>query len=116
MRRKIQSMLLIMCITCCTGFLDGPLVEPGSREPSAGPDPPNWTVQAYQVSGSASINLLCQFNWTHFIFLRELYRPRSLIRHIICPWFHRSMRFVIKDTVEERILQLQEKKQLVFDG
>ncbi|XP_051215699.1 DNA repair protein RAD16 [Lolium perenne] len=28
----------------------------------------------------------------------------------------RSMRFVIKDTVEERILQLQEKKQLVFDG
>ncbi|VAH29639.1 unnamed protein product [Triticum turgidum subsp. durum] len=28
----------------------------------------------------------------------------------------RSTRFVIKDTVEERILQLQEKKQLVFDG
>ncbi|GJN32434.1 hypothetical protein PR202_gb20943 [Eleusine coracana subsp. coracana] len=28
----------------------------------------------------------------------------------------RSMRFVIKDTVEERILQLQEKKQLVFEG
>uniref|UniRef100_I1QB11 Uncharacterized protein n=1 Tax=Oryza glaberrima TaxID=4538 RepID=I1QB11_ORYGL len=28
----------------------------------------------------------------------------------------RSMRFVIKDTVEERILQLQEKKRLVFEG
>ncbi|KAL6656595.1 hypothetical protein ACP70R_004375 [Stipagrostis hirtigluma subsp. patula] len=28
----------------------------------------------------------------------------------------RSVRFVIKDTVEERILQLQEKKQLVFEG
>ncbi|XP_062188258.1 ATP-dependent helicase rhp16-like [Phragmites australis] len=28
----------------------------------------------------------------------------------------RSMRFVIKDSVEERILQLQEKKQLVFEG
>ncbi|CAN6199154.1 unnamed protein product [Urochloa humidicola] len=28
----------------------------------------------------------------------------------------KSMRFVIKDTVEERILQLQEKKQLVFEG
>ncbi|XP_062189121.1 ATP-dependent helicase rhp16-like isoform X2 [Phragmites australis] len=28
----------------------------------------------------------------------------------------RSVRFVIKDTVEERILQLQEKKRLVFEG
>nr|CAB3458071.1 unnamed protein product [Digitaria exilis] len=31
-------------------------------------------------------------------------------------WYGRSTRFVIKDTVEERILQLQEKKQLVFEG
>ncbi|TVU38959.1 hypothetical protein EJB05_12356, partial [Eragrostis curvula] len=28
----------------------------------------------------------------------------------------RSVRFVIKDTIEERILQLQQKKQLVFEG
>lgn len=28
----------------------------------------------------------------------------------------KSTRFVIKDTVEERILQLQQKKQLVFEG
>jgi hypothetical protein len=108
--------MLLICSTCCVGFPDGPLVEPGSREPGARQDPPYWTVQAYQVSGSTSINLLCQFKWTHFIFLPELYRPHSLIRHIIWPWFHRSMRFVIKDTVEERILQLQEKKQLVFYG
>jgi DNA repair protein RAD16 len=27
-----------------------------------------------------------------------------------------AVRFICKDTIEERILQLQEKKQLVFDG
>jgi hypothetical protein len=31
-------------------------------------------------------------------------------------WYCRSMRFVIKDTIEERILQFQEKKQLMFEG
>jgi len=31
-------------------------------------------------------------------------------------WLCRSTRFVIGDTVEERILQLQEKKHLVFEG
>ena len=35
---------------------------------------------------------------------------------ILWLWYGRSTRFVIKDTVEERILQLQEKKQLVFEG
>lgn len=31
-------------------------------------------------------------------------------------YIHRIVRFVIENTIEERILQLQEKKELVFEG
>lgn len=32
------------------------------------------------------------------------------------PVFYRIVRFIIENTIEERILKLQEKKELVFEG